>query len=218
MTRARAELERQLQQVQDDILALGSMVERAMLDAVDALKRRDLGLSRRVVEGDTAIDRKRYAIEERCIQIIAMQQPMATDLRALVAFLYITDELERMGDYAEGTGKISLLMGEEPLLRPLTDVQRMAEVGVGMMRDALESLVRRDVALARAAIQRDDQVDALYDEVFRGLVAGMISDPTTVDRASHLTWAAHNLERFADRTTNICERVIFLVTGQLPQD
>jgi phosphate transport system protein len=217
VARVRTAFERQLREVQDEVLSLGSMVERAVLDSVDALKRRDLDRSRRIIADDAVIDRKRYGLEERCIQIIAMHQPMATDLRALVAFLYITDELERMADYAEGIGKISLMMGEQPPLKPLVDLPRMAEIGVSMSRGALEALVERDPAKAKAVIDRDDEVDNLYDRIFRDLVALMISDPQTIDRASYLTWAAHNLERFADRTTNIAERVIFLVTGQLPQ-
>ena len=217
MAHARVEFQRLLRQVQDEVLALGSMVEQAVLAAVDALKRRDLALSRQVIEGDTAIDRKRYAIEERCIQVIAMHQPMATDLRALVAYLYIADELERMGDYAEGIGKISLLMGEQPPLKPLIDIPRMAELGLAMMRDALDALVQRDAAKAQAVIERDDEVDALYDQVFRELITYMLADPRSIDRASYLTWAAHNLERLADRATNLAERVIFLVTGRLPQ-
>lgn len=210
------ELERLLQQVQDEILSLGSMVEHSILDSVDALKRRDLALSRRVFEGDTEIDHKRYSIEERCIEIIAMHQPMARDLRALVAYLYIADELERMGDYAEGIAKISLMMGDQPTIKPLIDIPRMAEIGVAMMHDALSALVNRDPALAQQVIERDDDVDALYDQVFREVLTYMMNDPRLIDRGSYLTWAAHNLERFADRATNICERVIFLVTAKLP--
>ncbi|MFN3974163.1 MAG: phosphate signaling complex protein PhoU [Dehalococcoidia bacterium] len=211
----RTDYQRLLQALQDDVLTLGSMVEKALLKSVDALKRRDLEGSRRVIEGDTLIDQKRYDIEERCIDLIATQQPLARDLRTIVAILYISNELERMGDYAEGIAKISLMMGEEPPLKPLIDIPRMAERAVQMIRDSLDALIQRDVDKAIQVCKDDDEVDALYDQVYRELLTFMIQDPKTIQRATYLLWVAHNLERTADRATNIGERVIFLVTGKL---
>jgi phosphate transport system protein len=211
----RTEYQRSLQALQDDVVSLGSMVEKAILKAVDALRRRDLEESRNLLEGDTLIDQKRYEIEERCIEVIATQQPMARDLRTIVAFLIIANELERIGDYAEGIAKICLMMGEEPPLKPLIDIPRMAERSARMIRDSLEALVERNVDKAMQVCRDDDEVDALYDQVYRELLTFMIEDPRAIRRATFLLWAAHNLERAADRATNIGERVIFLVTGKL---
>jgi phosphate transport system protein len=211
----RTEYQRSLQALQDDVVSLGSMVEKAILKAVDALRRRDLEESRNLLEGDTLIDQKRYEIEERCIEVIATQQPMARDLRTIVAFLIIANELERIGDYAEGIAKICLMMGEEPPLKPLIDIPRMAERSARMVRDSLEALVERNVDKAMQVCRDDDEVDALYDQVYRELLTFMIEDPRAIRRATFLLWAAHNLERAADRATNIGERVIFLVTGKL---
>jgi phosphate transport system protein len=211
----RTEYQRSLQALQDDVVSLGSMVEKAILKAVDALRRRDLEESRNLLEGDTLIDQKRYEIEERCIEVIATQQPMARDLRTIVAFLIIANELERIGDYAEGIAKICLMMGEDPPLKPLIDIPRMAERSARMVRDSLEALVERNVDKAIQVCRDDDEVDALYDQVYRELLTFMIEDPRAFRRATFLLWAAHNLERAADRATNIGERVIFLVTGKL---
>jgi len=211
----RTEYQRSLQALQDDVVSLGSMVEKAILKAVDALRRRDLEESRNLLEEDTLIDQKRYEIEERCIEVIATQQPMARDLRTIVAFLIIANELERIGDYAEGIAKICLMMGEEPPLKPLIDIPRMAERSARMVRDSLEALVERNVDKAMQVCRDDDEVDALYDQVYRELLTFMIEDPRAIRRATFLLWAAHNLERAADRATNIGERVIFLVTGKL---
>jgi phosphate transport system protein len=211
----RTEYQRSLQALQDDVVSLGSMVEKAILKAVDALRRRDLEESRNLLEGDTLIDQKRYEIEERCIEVIATQQPMARDLRTIVAFLIIVNELERIGDYAEGIAKICLMMGEDPPLKPLIDIPRMAERSARMVRDSLEALVERNVDKAIQVCRDDDEVDALYDQVYRELLTFMIEDPRAFRRATFLLWAAHNLERAADRATNIGERVIFLVTGKL---
>jgi phosphate transport system protein len=211
----RMDLDRQLNQLQQEVVSLAEIVGKATLRAVDALKRRDLVESQHIVQEDDYIDQKRYEIEERCIDLIATQQPMARDLRTIIALLHITVELERMGDYAEGISKISLMMGEDPPLKPLIDVPRMADKATQMLRDSMESLVNRDVVKARQVLQDDDEVDALYDQVYRELLVFMIQDPRTIQRATYLLWTAHDLERIADRATNIAERVIFLVTGKL---
>ncbi len=212
---ARTDFDRDLRILNDDLLMLGSMVEKALAKAVDALKRRDLEASREVVEQDDLIDRQTYDIEEKCINLIATQQPMARDLRLLISLLHISVELERMGDYAEGIAKISIMMGDEPPLKPLIDIPRMADLASGMLRRSLDALVNRDVVSAAQVCNDDDQVDAIYDQVYRELLTFMIEDPKSIRRATFLLWVAHDLERVADRATNIGERVIFLVTGKL---
>jgi len=211
----RADFERQLQALQDDLLTLGSMVEKAIAKSINALKHRDLEESRRIIVEDTVIDQKRYEVEERCVDLIAMQQPMARDLRYLVSVLFIANELERMGDHAEGIAKISVMMGDQPPLKPLIDVPRMADKSVQMLQGSLDALVKRDVEAAYAICKADDEVDALYDQVYHELLFFMMQDPRTIERATFLLWVAHNLERVSDRATNIAERVIFLVTGKL---
>ena len=211
----RVDLDRQLSRLQQEVVSLAEIVAKATIRAVDALKRRDLAESQQIVHEDDYIDQKRYEIEERCIDLIATQQPMARDLRTIIALLHITVELERMGDYAEGISKISLMMGEEAPLKPLIDIPRMADRATQMLRDSMDSLVSRDVVKAHQVLQDDDEVDALYDQVYRELLLFMIQDPQTIQRATYLLWIAHDLERIADRATNIGERVIFLVTGRM---
>jgi phosphate transport system protein len=213
----RTNLDHHLKSLQQEVLYLGGMVEKAISRAVDALKRRDLEASQQVVREDDYIDQKRFEIEERCIDLIATQQPMARDLRAVIALLHITQELERMGDYAEGIAKISLMMGEEPPIKPLIDIPRMTDRATDMLRQSLDSLVSRDVVKANQVCHSDDEVDALYDQVYRELLLIMIQDPRTIQRATYLLWVAHDLERSADRATNIAERVIYLVTGKMTE-
>ncbi|MDA1095898.1 MAG: phosphate signaling complex protein PhoU [Chloroflexi bacterium] len=209
----RATLDRELGQLQSDVLALGSMVEKAISRSVEALRTRDIDLSRQVINDDDLIDAKRYDIEVRAIDLIATQQPLARDLRHIVAILHIVVELERMGDYAEGIGKIGVMMDAQLPLKPLIDIPRMAELATGMLHRSLDALVARDVALARQVASDDDVVDALYDQVYAELVQFMVRDPETIERATHLLWVAHDLERVADRATNVAEQVAYLVTG-----
>ncbi len=179
----RLDLDRQLGQLQQEVVTLAEIVEKATLRAVDALKRRDLEVSHQVIAGDDYIDQKRYEIEDRCIDLIATQQPMARDLRTIIALLHITVELERIGDYAEGIGKISVMMGEEPPLKPLIDIPKMAEKATQMLRNSMDSLVSRDVVMANQVLQDDDEVDELYDQVYRELLIFMLQDPRTIQRA-----------------------------------
>jgi len=211
------ELERRLREIQDDMLILGSMVEKAIQKAMDALRSRDLALSREVVEEDFAINAKRYEVEEKCIHIMATQQPMAADLRTLVAILTITGQLERIGDHAEGIGRISLMLGHDALPRPLGEMPDMAGVALDMLRRSLTAFVERDAEEARRLCDVDDQVDAMYTRVCADLIQHMIGVPEDVTRSTYLLWTAHNLERIADRVTNICERTIFMVTGRLEE-
>jgi len=213
----RQSFEQQLQKLQEDVLVLGSMVENAITEAVSALKRRDLEASRRLILADREINEKRFAIEAECLTLIATQQPLAGDLRTIAAVLEIATELERIGDYAKGIARISLMIGTEPLVKPLIDIPRMAEKARDMLHRALEAFIRRDAAAARAIPEEDSEIDALYNQVYRELLTYIIADPRTIDGATHLLWAAHNLERTGDRVTNICERVIFTVTGEMTE-
>jgi len=213
----RKQFERELQTLQDEVLLLGSMVDRAIERSIEALKRRDREEARCIIDGDLDINRKRFDIEERCLHLLATQQPLASDLRFIAAVLNIITELERMGDHAEGIAKINIMMGEEPLLKPLIDIPRMADKARSMLQRSLEAFVKRDAEMATAIALEDDEVDALYDQVYRELLTYMISDPKTITRATYLLWVAHNLERIADRVTNICERVVFLVTGRMEE-
>ena len=214
----RVDLDRQITHLQEEITLLADVVDKAIYRSVEALKNRDLAESQSVIDGDDYIDQKRYDIEELCVDLIATQQPMAGDLRAVVAMLHIAVELERMGDYAEGIAKISLLMGDEPPLKPLIDIPRMANKAGEMLRDSVDCLVERDLVKAEKVMDDDDEVDDLYDQVYRELLLFMIQDPRSIQRATYLLWAAHDLERIADRATNIAERVMFLVTGKVRKE
>ncbi len=211
----RQTFERELKRIQDEMLILGSMVEEALLQSVEILKRQSLEGAQRLIAEDRLINEKRFAIENDCLILIATQQPMAGDLRTLAGVLEIVTELERMGDYAKGIARITVMIGKEPLLKPLIDIPRMAEKARNMLHQALEAFVRRDVALARAIPAEDSEVDALYNQVYRELLTFIMADPRNIDQATHLLWVTHNLERTADRVTNICERVIFTVTGEM---
>ncbi len=212
----RETFERELQNLQDEVLVMGSLVEKAIIDSVELLKRQDLDAARRLIAQDRrVINEKYFAIETDALTLIATQQPMAGDLRTIAAVLEIAHELERMGDYAKGIAKITLMIANEPLLKPLIDIPLMAEKAQDMLHRALEAFINRDAELARAIPKEDDEVDALYNQVYRELLTFMMDDPRTIDRATYLLWVAHNLERTADRVANICERVIFTVTGKI---
>jgi len=215
---ARATLDRKIKNLTDDILILNSMVEKATLDSVDALKRRDLEKAREVYEFDQKINEKRFELENDTMITIATQQPiMGGDLRLLASILEVTGELERMGDYAKGIAHITLMLGSQPPVKPFVDIPRMAEIAIEMLHDAVGAFVAKDAKTAQKIPERDDEVDELYNQVYRELVAIMISDPSTIDRANFLMWAAHNLERMADRVTNICERTIYVASGYMEE-
>jgi len=211
----RKTFENELQQVKDSVLVLGSMVEQSIIDSVEALKKRDLAAAERILTADKDINKKRFQIESQLLILIATQQPMAHDLRLLASCMEIISELERMGDYAKGIANINIRMGDSPLLKPLIDVPRMAQKGADMLHRALTAFVNEDIETARAIPVEDDEVDALFNQVYRELMTIVIGDPTSIERANWLLWTAHNLERFADRVTNICERTVFVVTGEL---
>jgi phosphate transport system protein len=203
--------------LEDRVLALGSLVEKALLDSVRALKHRDMKRGRRLIADDRMINERRYGIEADTLALIAMQQPAASDLRTLAAILEIVTELERIGDYAKGIARINELIGEQALIKPIVDLPRMAQEAQDMLHQALDAFVRRDLALARAIPERDELVDELYKQVYRELITIVIAQPKTIEQSNYLLWAAHNLERAADRVTNICERVVFTITGEMSE-
>ena len=210
----RADFDRSLEELQAELVGLGEMVERAIIKSMDALERRDLAMAYEVVEEDDLIDAKRFELEEKCIDLIATQQPLAIDLRTLLAVLHIAVELELMGDYAEGIGKICLIIGDDTPVETPKQLPLMAEMGLAMLRRSLQSLVDRDTALAGEVWASDDEVDEQYAGVCRQIFLDMGQHPSTIEAATHFLWVAHDLERIADRATNIAERVIFLVTGR----
>ncbi len=210
----REKFEHELQSLKDEILVLDAMTERAVAESVKALKKKDMAKARSLMEEDHFINEKRYAIENDTLTLIATQQPMAGDLRTLAAVFEIATELERIANYAKGIANITLMLGEEPLIKPLEDIPRMADKACDMLHRALDSFMRQDVKEARRIPPEDMEVDSLYERTFRELITIMISDPQTTVQANRLTWVAHNLERAADRVGNICERVVFSITGR----
>lgn len=213
----RREYDHRLAEIQEDMLVLSNMVDSAIERGIQALTERNVAIANRVVEDDARVNEKRYEIEEKCLELIATQQPLAGDLRTIVSVLHITVDLERMGDHAEGIAKVAIMLGDEPPLKPYVDIPRMAQIARRMLMDSQEAFKERDALRARAICNDDDDVDALYDKVYRELIHLMVADPAAIERATHLTWVAHNLERIADRVTNICERVVYLVEGHIQE-
>lgn len=209
--------EESLKRLQDDVLMLGSMVEDALVESVQILKNRDFDGSRRLIAYDQHVNKKRFAIESDTLSLIALQQPVAADMRTLAAVLEIVTELERIGDYAKGICKINLMIGEGPLLKPLVDIPRMVEHARDMLRRALNAFVRRDLDAARAIPKEDDVLDDLYNQIYRELITLIMANPTRIDQATPLLWVAHNLERTGDRIVNICERIVFTITGDMKE-
>lgn len=201
-------------QLEQDVLSFGDMVETALKSSVESLKTRNVDLAAQIIQHDQELDRKEFAIRRDCMSLLAADYSWGSDLPMIVGVLGIITELERMGDYAEGIANITLMIGDQPPLKPLVDIPRMAEKGREMLRGGLESLSERDAEKARHICQIDDEIDGLYDQIFRELLLFMVEDPKTITRATRLIWVAHNLERFADRATNICEYVAFGITGE----
>ena len=213
----RATFEAELNYLKDELLLLSNLVEQQILDAVDAFKKRDVNASKIVVDKDLKVNTKRFAIEEQVLITIATQQPMAHDLRLLASILEIAGELERIGDYAKGIGTINIRMGEQELIVPLVKIPVMAEKCAQMLHRAINAFINEDLEKAKLIPAEDDEVDALYQEVYHFLLKLVVSDETSIERISWILWVAHNLERVADRVTNICERTIFTVTGELKE-
>ena len=217
ITQTRATLDRDLNAVQDDLLRMGGLLDAAIAKSLEALAKRDQDLARQIIADDAHVNTLRFHIEEACLALIATQQPAARDLRAVLAAMIIVSELERMGDYAAGIAKTVLRMGDEPLLKPLIDMPRMADECRTMVRRALDAYVAHDADMARAVAAQDDVIDNLYNQIFRELLSFIVEDPHTTTRALYLLFAAHNLERIGDRAVNISERVIFMTSGELKE-
>lgn len=210
-------IEKRLKDIRDNMVVLTNMVYVAIRGSVEALKNRDLPLAQQIVDDDLKINRKRFEIEEECIQLLKTVQLTESDLRMVVAVLNVIVDLERMGDHAEGIAKIAVMLGDKPPLKPLIDIPRMAEKASDMLKRSIQAFISRDVEAARTIPSEDDEIDALNEQVFRELLVIMLATPTAIPRAEYLIWVAHNLERIADRVTNICERVVFAVTGKMEE-
>lgn len=211
----RETFDRHMKELLDEVLVLGSMVEEAIQQSVEALRNRDIQASERIYLNDERINQRRYRIENEALTLIATQQPMARDLRFLAAILEVITELERMGDYAKGISRINILLGDSTYTTPIHDLQLMADRGLNMLHRALSAFINHDAEIAREIPKEDDEIDAIYNHIYHQLITQMINNPETIDQASHFMWAAHNLERMADRVTNICERIVFVSTGEI---
>ena len=210
----RESLDRHIHHLEDEILLLGSMVEQAMMNSLDALKQRDSNISRRVIKDDHLINDKRYAIENAILILIATQQPVAHDLRLMASMLEIIIELERMGDYAKGVAQVCLKIGDADIPVPIPEFRNMGAKAISMLHRALDAFVKEDARTASIIFLEDDYVDELYKRVETMVIQNIVADPQSCDLATSLIWVAHNLERMADRVTNICERTIFISTGE----
>jgi phosphate transport system protein len=213
----RESFEKHIKGLNEDVVAMSEMVAAATSRSVKALETRDVKEAEQIIKDDLLINKKRWQIEEECINLIALQQPVASDLREIIAVLNVITDLERMGDYAEGIARIVIMLGSEPLIKSLVFIPEMGERTIDMLRRSMEAFVSRDDQVARAICDEDDEVDKLYDQAHHDLLMRMIKDPAAISKATPLIWAAHNLERSADRVTNICERTVFLATGTMPQ-
>jgi phosphate transport system protein len=216
-SRLRATLDREVGQINDDLLRMHKRVDQAIVRSLDSLKRRDQALAQQILEEDFEINALRFRIEENCLALIATQQPAAGDLRAIIAAMHMVVEMERMADHASGIAKTVMKMGDEPLLKPLIDIPRMAELAREMLRLSLQAYTERDAGKARAVAEMDDNMDGLYRAIFDELVEIMSRTPNSATRATYLLWCAHNLERIGDRITNIAERVVFITTGVMQE-
>jgi phosphate transport system protein len=205
----------QIEELLDDLLLMGQMVSHALDQSIQALVRQDTKLAQRIIDGDSEVNAAQHDIDEKCLVLIATQQPMATDLRTLLAVTNIAAELERIGDYTEGIAKLALRVAGQPFIKPLIDIPRMADESRRMLTGVLQAFADQDAEAARRIAASDAVVDSLYGQVFDDLQAIMMNDPQTIAQATYLVWVAHNLERIADRTTNIAERIVFVVSGEI---
>ncbi|NJN44767.1 MAG: phosphate signaling complex protein PhoU [Anaerolineae bacterium] len=217
ITNTRKSFDQQIGKLKDEILLLGSMVEQATLDAAKALKNRDHKKAKRIYEEDRWINEKHLQIENDCVMLMATQQPMARDVRFLASALVVSTELERMGDYAKGIARICMVLKDDPITHPLSEIGQMAITATDMLHKALSAFVNNHIQAAHNIPLDDDIVDELYNQFHRHLIQKMIEKPEIIDRANYLLWAAHNLERLADRVINICERTIYISTGILKE-
>ncbi len=214
---ARVAYANQIQTLRDGVVSMASMVDKAIARGIEALRTQDVQLARSVMNADREVNRQRWQSEELALLLIATQAPMAGDLRTIASTIHIVTDLERMADHAAGVAKIVIETSDEPLIKPLVDLPRMSALARSMLADSITCFIESDAVAARLIVHRDDDVDDLYDQVYRELLTYMMADPATINRATHMLWVAHNIERIADRVTNICERVVFAVTGELEE-
>jgi phosphate transport system protein len=211
----RETLDNKIRELNDSILELGSIVEHAIIGSVEALENRDLILAKSLYDGDVLINEKRYEIESLALITVATQQPMATDLRRLSSIIDIAGELERIGDYAKGIARIAMRLDDHPPLKKLVHIPKMAKLTADMLHRAIGAFVELDEETGLSIPKEDDEIDVLYNLVYQELLEIMLEDRDTIDRATFHIWVAHNLERAADRVTNICERTVFTTSGKL---
>ena len=212
---SRFTLDQEIKLVQDEMLLLGSLAEQAILNSVDALRRQDVAAARTIALEDKKINDKHFAIENHILIIFATQSPLARDLRLLAAMMEIITELERIGDYAKGIAKVAIRLADEDIPVPIQEISTMADKATSMLHRALGAFISEDVTAAYAIPKEDDEVDDLYLTVYRKIVQNMIKHPESIDHTNQILWVIHNLERTADRVTNICERIVFIVSGEL---
>jgi phosphate transport system protein len=212
---SRFTLDQEIRLVQDEMLLLGSLAEQAILNSVDALRRQDVAAARTIALEDKKINDKHFAIENHILIIFATQSPLARDLRLLAAMMEIITELERIGDYAKGIAKVAIRLADEDIPVPIQEISTMADKATSMLHRALGAFISEDITAAYAIPKEDDEVDDLYLTVYRKIVQNMIKHPESIDHTNQILWVIHNLERTADRVTNICERIVFIVSGEL---
>lgn len=204
----------QLSGLKEDVLKMGTMVEEAIFHAVKSLKQRDDELAQQVIAGDDRIDEYMVQIEDRCVRLLALQQPLARDLRVISTAMKIITDLERMADLAVNIAKVTLRLSGQPLIKPLIDVPRMMEITQKMTRISLDAYVQEDPEQVLCLLDYDHEVDALYDQIFRELLTFMMEDPHTIKQATQLLFVARFLERIADHATNVGESVYYMVKGE----
>ena len=206
---------KELEYIEKELLNMGKMAIKPVMESVEALKNGDIRSAKTIILNDHFVNQKRFDIEEECLRIIATQQPVAKDLRTLAATMSAITDLERIADHAEGIAKICIMNNGKPLIKPLIDLPRMANIATEMLIHCLKAFIDRDIETAKKVCDRDDEVDGLYEQVYKELLVFMITNPKNVEGATYLMWAAHNLERIADRVTNIAERIVFMVNGKM---
>lgn len=205
---------RDLHTLKSDVTGMGSLVSKAIGDAVLSLKTRDVGLAQKVIDMDDEVDAVHYKIEDECMRLLALQQPMARDLRLIISVLKMSIDLERMGDLALEIAVITKITASVPPVKPLIDIPRMSEICREMLSSTMEAFENKDVELAKQVAKRDDEVDMLFDQIRRELISYMIEDPKKITGAQHLTFVARYLERIGDHITNLCENIVFMVNGE----
>ena len=207
--------EEELRGLRSGLLKMGGVVERQIADAIESLVERNTGQARETLERDAEVNRMDTEMDERCIRLLALHQPAASDLRFITTGLKITTDLERIGDNAVNICERVIELNEEPQLKPYIDIPRMAEIAQTMVKDSLDAFMRDDTTLAQEVIERDDEVDRLNYQIYRELLSYMAEDPQTIPRATRILFVSKYLERIADHATNIAEMVVYMVKGSI---